>query len=584
MMPRMGRPAGHLLVLHLKEWRSTLLLGVLLAWLAALGVRAMYLQVWHQPFLQRKGDAMTSRVMALPAHRGMVSDRHGEVLAISTPVESLWFNPSDDSLDAGQVARLSAVLHMPIPELRHKLADTDHDFVWIKRRLPPDEAAAVTRLSIPGLSLTREYRRYYPMADLLGAVLGFTGVDDNGQEGLELGLQNQLAGRDGSHRVLIDRHGDVIEDVQSILAPKPGQDVQLALDMRLQYVAARALEAAVTANKAKSGSLVMLDARTGEVLAMVNVPSFNPNNLSGTQAWVRRNRVITDEYEPGSTLKPIALTAALDAGEVRPDTQIDTSPGKWQVGNRWIHDAHPEGVLTVEQIIEKSSNVGASKIILSLQPAYFWQKLHDAGFGSIPITDFPGAASGSVRPWQHWRPIEQATMSYGNGISVSLLQLARAYTVFTNHGMLKPISLVKLSGAAPAGEQVFSARSADEMAQMLTKVVTKDGTAPQAALDDYTDAGKTGTAHIPDHGGYSANRYVASFIGFAPANNPRLILAVAVMEPSAGQYYGGSVAGPVFHQVMEDSLHLLNVPPDKALTIKTTAGAARGVTAKEGGT
>lgn len=581
MTPRMGRPAGHLLVLHLKEWRSTLLLLVLLAWLAALAMRAMYLQVWHQPFLQRKGDAMTSRVMALSAHRGMVGDRNGEVLAISTPVESLWFNPSDVSLDAGQIERLSAVLHLPVPELRRKLADSNHDFVWIKRRLPPDEAAAVTRLAIPGLSLTREYRRYYPMADLLGAVLGFTGMDDNGQEGLELGLQQQLAGRDGSQRVLIDRHGNVIEDVQSILAPKPGQDVQLSLDMRLQYVAARALDAAVVANKAKSGSLVMLDARTGEVLAMVNVPSFNPNNLSGTQPWVRRNRVITDEYEPGSTLKPIALTAALDTGTIRPDTRIDTAPGKWEVGNRWIHDAHTEGVLDVGQIIEKSSNVGASKIILTLQPNYFWQKLHDAGFGSAPIDDFPGAAVGNVRPWQHWHPIEQATMSFGNGISVSLLQLARAYTVFTNHGVLKPISLVKISGDAPVGQRVFSAQSADEMATMLTRVVTPDGTAPQASLDDYTDAGKTGTAHIPEHGGYAANRYVASFIGFAPANHPRLIIAVAINEPSTGQYYGGSVAGPVFHQVMEDSLHLLNVPPDKVLPatpVKSPMSATRSKT------
>ena len=564
MMQRIEHPSGHLLSLHLKQWRSTLILVLILLWLIMMAGRAVYLQVLHQTFLQRKGDALTSRVVSLPAHRGMVSDRNGEILAVSTPVESVWCNPSNIQMTTVQRDQLASVLQMTPRQVSARLADTEHEFVFIKRHLPPDQAEDVTKLNIPGLSLQREYRRYYPSGESLGAVLGFTGADDNGQEGLELGLDNSLAGRPGSQRVLLDRHGNIIEDVQSIQTPKPGQDVQLSIDMRLQYIAYRALQAAVIANKARAGALVMLDAKTGEVLAMVNAPSYNPNNLTGLKPAQMRNRAVTDAYEPGSVMKPVALTAALDTGKYRPDSTIDTTGGKWQVGKYWIHDAHPEGVLTVSQIIEKSSNVGASKIILTLAPSYFWQKLHDAGFGVPPENVFPGSARGTLRPWQHWEPIDQATMSYGNGVSVSLLQIARAYTMFTNHGLLKPISFVKSADIA-AGDQVFSAQSSDEMKIMLTNVVTADGTAPLANLDDYTTAGKTGTAHKPDHGGYASNRYIASFVGFAPVSDPKLIVAIMIDEPSAGSYYGGVVAGPLFHSVMEDSLHLLHVPPDKAL-------------------
>lgn len=568
MMARMGKPSGHLLALHLKQWRSTFILALLLVWLAAMVGRAAYLQGLRHAFLQHKGDALANRVVEMPAHRGMIFDRNREPLAISTPVESLWCNPADVEAGPGQVRQIAAILQMKPAEVRDKLEDSrNRGFVYIKRRLPPDQAEAVTRLDIPGLSLQREYRRYYPSGEAVAGLLGFTGVDDSGEEGLELAWQNWLAGKPGSQRVLEDRHGNVIEDVQSILSPRPGHDLQLAIDMRLQYLAWHELELAVTANKARSGSIVVLDARTGEVLAMTNVPSFNPNNLDGVKPWQMRNRAVTDQYEPGSTLKPFTVTAALDTGRYSPETVIDTEGGSWQVGVNRIHDAHPEGMLTVSQVIEKSSNVGASKIALSLEPQYMWQKLHDCGFGVAPVSGFPGVAEGDLRPWQHWRPIEQATMSYGNGISVSLLQLARAYTVFTNHGVLLPVSLVEGARNTSQPVRVYSEKSADEMAAMLENVVTPEGTAPLASLADYRVAGKTGTAHKPDHGGYSANRYIASFIGFAPASRPRLIVAVMIDEPSAGQYYGGTVAGPVFHNVMDNALHLLDVAPDKVMPV-----------------
>lgn len=576
----MGRPAGHLLVLHLKQWRSSLVLALLLAWMGVMAGRAVYLQGLRHAFLQHKGDALANRVVELPAHRGMITDRNNEALAISTPVESLWSNPADVDVTTKQIHQLSTILQMTPADIKAKLSSQQgHDFVYIKRRLPPDQAEAVTQLDIAGLSLQREYRRYYPDGESVAALLGFTGMDDNGEEGIELAWQSWLAGKPGSRRVMEDRHGNIIEDVQGIMNPRPGHDLQLSIDMRLQYLALRDLQAAVLANKAKSGAVVVLDARTGEVLALANAPSFNPNNLQGVKPWQMRNRVIDDQYEPGSTLKPFTVTSALDTGKYHPDTTIDTEGGSFKVGVNTIHDAHPEGVLTVAQIIEKSSNIGASKIALTLSPEYMWQKLHDCGFGSPPIEGYPGVATGDVRPWQHWRPIEQATMSYGNGVSVSLLQLARGYTVFTNHGVLLPISLLKLNGATPTGQRVYSSRSADDMAAMLENVVMPEGTAPLANLDDYRVAGKTGTAHKPDRGGYSSNRYIASFVGFAPASHPRLIVAVMINEPSTGKYYGGVVAGPVFHDVMDNALHMLDVAPDKTVVshVQPTASKAGAV-------
>ncbi|MEQ1669048.1 MAG: penicillin-binding protein 2, partial [Sulfuriferula sp.] len=349
-----------------------------------------------------------------------------------------------------------------------------------------------------------------------------------------------------------------------------------SIDMRLQYLAYRELQAAVLANKAKAGAIVVLDAKTGEILALANVPSFNPNNRVGVKPWQMRNHAVTDEFEPGSTMKPFTVAAAMDTGKYRADSLIDTEGGSYVVGTKRIRDAHPHGMLTVSQVIQKSSNVGASKIALSMTPEYMWTSFHNAGFGTVPQVGFPGAASGSLRPYEKWRPIEQATMSYGNGISVSLLQLARAYTVFTNHGVMKPVTMLKLKGAGEPGVRVFSAQSADALTPMLESVISAEGTAPQAALEGYRVAGKTGTAHKPDKGGYSADKYIASFIGYAPASNPRLIIAVMVDEPSAGQYYGGTVSAPVFKKVMQGALRQLDVAPDKPITQKAIPAIVAG--------
>lgn len=571
-----SRPTSHLLELHLVSWRAYFVLGAILLMLLILAGRAIYLQSLRHEFLQRKGDALASRVVELPAHRGMIADRTGEPLAISTPVESLWANPSAVQLSPSQRKQLATVLGMSAQEIQVKLAAKEKEFVYIKRRLPPDQAAAVAQLGIAGMALQREYRRYYPAGEVAAHLLGFTGLDDSGQEGMELAHQASLAGVPGSRRVLKDRKGNIFEDVASILSPKPGQDLTLSIDMRLQYLAYRELQAAVLANKAKAGAIVVLDAKTGEILALANVPSFNPNNREGVKLWQMRNHAVTDEYEPGSTMKPFTIAAAMDTGKYRPDTLINTEDGSYVVGTKRIHDAHPHGMLTVSQVIQKSSNVGASKIALSMTPEYMWTEFHNAGFGAVPQVGFPGAASGSLRPYQKWRPIEQATMSYGNGISVSLLQLAQAYTVFTNHGVLKPVTMLKLNGASAAGSRVFSAQSADAVIPMLESVISAEGTAPQAAIEGYRVAGKTGTAHKPDKGGYSADKYIASFIGFAPASNPRLIIAVMVDEPAGGQYYGGTVSAPVFKQVMQGALRQLDIAPDKPITQRPIPAATTG--------
>ena len=557
-----SRPSSHLLELHLQRWRGRVVAALLLLWLLMLVGRAVYLQGVHHDFLQRKGDAVANRILALPAHRGMITDRRGEPLAISTPMESLWANPGSVSATPEQVMHLARLLGMPVKDLQARLNEQDREFVYIKRQLPPDQAAAATQLGIPGLYLRREYRRYYPSADVTAQLLGFTNVDDVGQEGLELTYQNWLAGIPGSRRVVKDRRGNIVEDLESIQSPKPGRDLALSIDMKIQYLAYRELQAAVLANKAKDGAIVVLDAKTGEILAMANLPSYNPNNREGVKPWQMRNHAVTDEYEPGSTMKPFTVAAALDAGTIKPDTVIDTGDGTYELGNRRIHDTHANGMLTISQIIEKSSNIGAAKIALELKPEYFWDELHKAGFGTAPKVGFPGAASGRLRPYQNWRPIEQATMAYGNGIAVSLLQMARGYTVFANDGVMRSVTMLKQDAPSPSGVQVFSPAAARAVLAMMETVVSPEGTAPRAQVAGYRVAGKTGTAHKPEDGRYSAHKYIASFIGMAPASNPRLIVAVMIDEPDAGQYYGGIVAAPVFSSVMSGALRVLDVPPD----------------------
>lgn len=557
-----ARPASHLLALHLQRWRGRVVAGLLLLILLVLVGRAVYLQGLRHDFLLRKGNAVVSRVLELPAHRGMITDRRGEPLAISTPMESLWANPGSVNASPEQVRRLAKILAMPVTALQARLSAKGREFVYLKRQLPPDQAAAATQLGIPGLYLRREYRRYYPAADVTAHLLGFTNVDDAGQEGMELTYQNWLAGVPGSRRVIKDRRGNVVEDVESIQSPKPGRELVLSIDMKIQYLAYRELQNAVIAHKAKAAGIVVLDAETGEILALANLPSYNPNNRAGVKPWQMRNHAVTDEYEPGSTMKPFTVAAALDAGTITPDSLIDTDDGSFVVGNKRIRDTHANGVLSIAQIIEKSSNVGAAKIALQLKPEYFWNELHQAGFGTAPQTGFPGAASGRLRPYQRWRPIEQATMAYGHGIAVSLLQMARAYTVFANSGMMKPVTMLKQDSAPDSGVPVFSPAAANAVRTMMETVVLPEGTAPRAQVAGYRVAGKTGTAHKPVEGRYSANKYISSFIGMAPASRPRLIIAVMVDEPGAGQYYGGLVAAPVFSNVMSGALRILDVPPD----------------------
>jgi cell division protein FtsI (penicillin-binding protein 3) len=547
----------------LPQWRSRVLFVLLLAGLGGLLARGIYLQGIHNDFLQQKGDARYGRVIDINAHRGMISDRFGEPLAISTPVESIWVSPQDVEATPQQIKQLALILGMNLDDLKTRMTDTAHDFIYLKRQLPPEQAEKVVKLGIAGVSLKREYRRYYPGGEVTSHLLGFTDVDDNGQEGIELSLQAQLGGKAGSHRVIKDRRGFVVEDVGSLRAPKEGSNIALSLDSKIQFLAFREIKQAVELHKAKAGSIVVLDAHSGEVLAMANWPSYNPNNRDKPNAILLRNHVLTDLFEPGSTMKPFTVAAAMELGKVRSDTIINTEHGVYTVGGRKIHDTHPDAMLTVAQVIQKSSNVGASKIALSMKPEQFWHSLNESGFGTATGCEFPGETAGRLRDYNKWIPIEQATMSYGNGISVNLLQLARAYTIFANDGELRPVTLLKQE-IATAGSRVYSAATAKAVRDMLEMVVKPGGTAPLAQIVGYRVAGKTGTAHKLE-GGHYVDRYVASFVGMAPASNPRLIVAVMINEPSGEQYYGGQVAAPAFSNLMGAALRLLNVPNDAPL-------------------
>ena len=551
------------IAVKLPGWRATALFACLLAGLAGLLGRGVYLQGINNDFLQKKGNERYSRVIEVSAHRGMITDRNGEPLAVSTPVESVWASPPDVDADGRQIRKLAQILGMSAEEVKTRLYDTSRDFVYLKRHLPPDQAEKVVRLNLPGISLQREYRRYYPAGEEAAQTLGFTGLDDNGQEGLELAFQGQLGGKPGSQRVIKDRRGHIVEDAGSLKAPKHGGDIMLSLSINLQHLAFRELESAVKLHKAKAGAVVILDAKSGEVLALANYPAFNPNNRNKTSAKAMRNRAIADLFEPGSTMKPFTVAAALETGKVSPNTVINTGHGVFTVSGKKIHDAHPEKLLTVSQVIQKSSNIGSAKIALSLQSETMWQSLAASGFGAQTGSNFPGEAPGKLRDPKTWLPIEKATMSYGHGMSVNLLQLARAYTIFTNDGELMPVSLIRLDAPA-TGHKVFSERTARAMRAMLESVVKPGGTAPLAQVPGYRVAGKTGTAHKLE-GGVYVDRYVASFVGFAPVSDPRLVVAVMIDEPNNGQYYGGQVAAPVFSKVTGAALHALNIPNDAPL-------------------
>jgi len=548
---------------RLSPGRSRFVVLALLASFVVLGGRSFYLQVFQTDFLQKKGESRYERVIEMSATRGRILDRHGDVLAISTPVKAVWAIPEDARLSPAQSRQLAGLLEMDVRELNRKLA-SEKDFVFLKRQIPPDVAEKIAALHLPGVHDQREYRRYYPSGDAMAHVIGFTGVEDAGQEGVELALNDLLTGKPGSRRVIKDRRGQIVEDVESIRAPQEGKDVTLALDAKIQYLAHSQLKKAMAEHKAKAGGVVVLDAKTGEVLALANAPTYNPNNrvkLAGAQL---RNRAFTDTFEPGSTFKPFTAALALEKGKFRFDTPIDTAPGRLTIGSATIHDAHRHDVLTLAEVIQKSSNVGAAKVSLSFPPEDMWQMYSSLGFGAPLKLGFPGEVGGRLRPAKTWRPIEQATMSYGHGISVTLMQMARAYLAFARDGDLIPVSLTRVDTPPRTGTPVFSGQTAREVRTMLEMAVQPGGTAPKAQIPGYRVAGKTGTAHKLDGGTYAA-KYVASFIGFAPASDPRLVVAVMIDEPSGKAYYGGDVAAPVFAEVMSGALRALGVPQDLPL-------------------
>ena len=544
-------------------FRVWLVLAMLALGFAALAARAVYLQVFAADYLQEQGNARHLRVAADSTHRGMILDRNGEPLAISTPVDSVWANPIELVAQRAHWAALARVLEIDPRELAAQLQrHAGREFMYLKRHVAPDVAQRAMALAIPGVALQREYRRYYPSGAVAGHIVGFTNVDDAGQEGVELAYDNWLRARPGKKRVLKDRFGNVVETVESVSLPVAGKDLTLSIDRRIQYLAYRELKAAVEASKAESATAIVLDAQTGEILALVNEPSFNPNNRGRLRSDVFRNRAVTDAFEPGSTLKPFTIAAALESGKFSPSTPVDTSPGFFKVGSNTVRDTHDYGRLTVAGVLEKSSNVGTSKIISAIDKNAFWNLLRGAGFGFATGSGLPGEVVGLLHPPARWGAIEYATMSFGYGISVTPLQLARAYTALANDGVLKPLTLLAQNGEPAEGVRIMSEKTAREVRAMLELATGDDGTGKAARVAHYRIAGKTGTVHKLNQGSYSPNEYRAFFAGIAPASNPRLVMFVMIDEPGRGGHFGGEIAAPVFSKVMAGAMRLLNIAPD----------------------
>ncbi|HYD74946.1 penicillin-binding protein 2 [Ramlibacter sp.] len=542
-------------------WRSKFMVAGLALGFATLAGRAAWIQVFGNDFFQRQGEVRFARTLELPANRGRILDRNGLLLATSVPSPSIWAIPEDVDADKRKLAELARLLEMSPAELGRKLQDEDKTFVWLKRQVDEPVAQQIAALGIKGIYQRMEYKRRYPEGEAAAHVVGFTNVEDKGQEGIELAFDQALAGRAGSRRVIKDRLGRIIEDVGQQVPPVDGRDLQLSIDSKVQFFAWQKLRDAIAEHKAKAGSVVVLDVQTGEVLALANYPSYSParrQNLTGAQL---RNRALTDTFEPGSTMKPFIAALALQKGLVRPDTVIDTAPGRMSIGGSTIRDSHPHGELTVEQVIQKSSNVGTVKLAMQMSPRDMWELYTEAGFGQKPHVPFPGAVSGRLRPPKTWRPIEQATMSYGYGLSASLFQLARAYTVFARDGELIPVTLLKAEGPA-VGVRVIEARHARAVRHMLQMTTGPGGTAPKAQTVGYSVGGKTGTAHKQEGRGYSDKKYRGFFVGMAPIEQPRIVVAVMIDEPSNGKYFGGDVAAPVFSATVQQTLRLLGVQPD----------------------
>ncbi len=554
---------------HRSHWVMVFVAGAFVA----LAARTVYLQVFSQDFLQRQGEVRYGRTLDLPASRGEIRDRNGVVLASSLPARAVFAIPADVDLKDARIPELARRLGMDESDLRSRVGVPERTFAYLRRQLDPAVAKHVLELKVPGIHDRPEYKRHYPEAEHLAHIVGFTDVEDSGQEGIELAQNKLLAGRPGSRRVIRDRLGRVIEEVEAVREPLNGNDIVLSIDSKVQYHVYSALRAAVAENKAIAGGAVVLDARTGEVLALVNLPTYDPNHrgeLSGAQL---RNRVLTDTFEPGSTMKPFTAALALEMGKVTPQTVIPTLGGKINISGHTLSDVKGYGSLTVEQVIQKSSNVGTVQMALKIPARDMWETFAAIGLGQAPQLGFPGAVAGRLRPHRNWKQIDQATMSYGHGLSVSLMQMARAYTVFARDGELVPISIFRTEGEV-AGARVFTPETARAVRRMLEMAAGPSGTAPQAQVPGYRVAGKTGTAHKIEHGRY-VNKYVSSFVGFAPVSDPRFVVAVMVDEPSAGKHYGGQVAGPLFARVMGDTLRTLRVPPDVPVAGLADAAVAR---------
>jgi cell division protein FtsI (penicillin-binding protein 3) len=542
-------------------WRSKLIVAVIALSFGGLVARAVYIQVINNDFFQHKGQVRFARTLELPANRGRILDRNGLILASSVPAPSIWAIPEDVERDPVRLKRLAQLLEMSEAELDRRLENEDKSFVWLKRQVEESVGREITALGIKGIHQRMEYRRQYPEGEAAAHVVGFTNVEDLGQEGVELAFNKDLAGRAGSRRVIKDGRGRVVEAVGDHIAPVDGRDLQLSVDSKVQFFAYQKLRDAVLEHKAKAGSVVVLDVTTGEVLALANYPSYSPakrQNLSGAQL---RNRALTDTFEPGSTMKPFVIGLALEKGLVKPETPIQTAPGRMTIGSATITDAHPHGVLTVNEVIQKSSNVGTVKMAMQMQPREMWDMYSQVGFGQKPQLPFPGAVSGRLRAYKTWKPIEQATMSYGYGLSTSLFQLAHAYSVFGRDGELVPVTMLKTTQPA-AGVRVMEAGHASAVLNMLHLVTGPGGTAPKAQTMGYSVGGKTGTAHKVEGRGYADKKYRGFFVGLAPIDKPRIVVAVMIDEPTGGRYFGGDVAAPVFSETVQQTLRLLGIQPD----------------------
>jgi len=553
-------------------WRSQFIVACIALGFIGLVVRAVYVQVVGNAFFIKQGTVRFERQLDIPANRGRILDRNGLILASSVPMPSIWASPEEMDTDATQLKALAVLLDMPLNELQKKVSDTKRRHVWLRRQIDDATGKKIKELGIHGIYTTMEYKRMYPQGEAAAHVVGFTNVENTGQEGVELTFNTHLGGKNGTRRVIKNGQGQVVEGIGDLVPPEEGKDLQLSIDSKVQYFAYQRLREAVVQNKAVAGSVVVLDAQTGDVLALANYPSYNPDKRSNLNGAQLRNRALTDTFEPGSTMKPLIIGLAMEKGLVKPETLIDTSPGKVSMYGMTVTDAHPHGVMSVSEVIQKSSNIGTVKIAMKMPPKDMWDMYTQVGFGQKPQVPFPGAVAGRLRPYKSWRPMEQATMSYGYGLSTSLFQLAQAYTMFARDGEMVPTSLIKHQDKL-AGVRVISAEHASQVRNMLHLVTGAGGTAPKAQTMGYSVGGKTGTAHKLEGKSYAEKKYRGFFVGMAPIEKPRIVVAVMIDEPSNGHYFGGEVAAPVFSQTVQQTLRMLEVQPDMAVKPQVVAKA-----------